>query len=137
MTGTRSSLLLIAVTGMAMVTTSPSLGSAGPDESGYRVGMAPAPIADAKAAQGDFVFTLRGPQVSDRLTIFVSDTRRLVFRAAGPFPVPTLPNGEPDPECSQDGPDQVSCSTGHVGVVVGSMRGGNDIFFAARNVPGR
>lgn len=124
-TGARQALaatLLAAVASIGL--------SAGPAAAEPRPGSRTAvesPFGAARAAGPLRIFTITGTSLAARINVFTGPSGRLTV---------VSPEGitEPDgaaPECTQDGPTQVSCLPGFIGAIAGDLKDGPDTFTAA------
>jgi Ca2+-binding RTX toxin-like protein len=79
----------------------------------------------AGTAAGTNALTLNAPDVNNRITAFTAPSGRLTLTSPEGFnnPPPT-----PGSECIQDSPTQVSCNPGFIGVILGTLGGGDDSF---------
>jgi Ca2+-binding RTX toxin-like protein len=81
----------------------------------------------ARAADTLRIFTITGTSLAARINAFIGPSGRLTV--VSPEGI-TEPDGA-NPECTQDGPTQVSCLPGFIGAIAGDLKDGPDTFTAA------
>jgi Ca2+-binding RTX toxin-like protein len=81
----------------------------------------------ARAADTLKIFTITGTSLAARINAFTGPGGRLTV--VSPEGI-TEPDGA-NPECTQDGPTQVSCMPGYIGAIAGDLKDGSDTFTAA------
>ena len=81
----------------------------------------------ARAADTLRIFTITGTSLAARINAFIGPSGRLTV--VSPEGI-TEPDGA-NPECTQDGPAQVSCMPGFIGAIAGDLKDGPDTFTAA------
>jgi Ca2+-binding RTX toxin-like protein len=79
----------------------------------------------AGTAASTNALTLSAPDVNNRITAFTAPSGRLTLTSPEGF---TNPPPSPGGECIQDSPTQVSCNPGFIGVILGTLGGGDDSF---------
>ncbi len=130
----RKSALALAVFACAAGLGSSAAGTGAAAAGGIESSSRPATIGPgASAAQEKVVLTITGSAAADHLSVFIGPTGRLTFFSPEGFNQPYR-EGSPDPGCTQDSPNQVSCVPGHIAAVVGNLLGGDDVLKAAPGV---
>jgi hypothetical protein len=94
---------------------------------GTTTSLARAKHSGASTADTLRIFTITGTSLAVRINSFIGPGGRLTL--VSPEGI-TEPDGA-NPECTQDGPTQVSCVPGFIGAIAGDLKGGPDTFTAA------